>query len=365
MICMVYAYAAIWMSMRAEKQAFADIAPAEELSLAQSSAVVFVYHRIGEDRFQESNLPFEQFEEHVQAMTLEDYNVLPMADMLYAIKEGQTLPERSIVITFEGAYKPTLDAALPLLIAHKIPFTIFLSPERVDWQSDKYLSWAELKKLKKKHKKLISFGLIPGKYDHLAEDHMETYSHMVNYGLGRFREELDIKPAYITYPYGEFTADIQMRVKEYEFDAAFGQQSGVVYEGSDFYALPRFSMTSSFGGLDRFQLTAGSKALPVVLENPYQSLIQDLPEDADIRFSVKKNIPNLDKISCFASSIGKIEVARDGQNIALHIPKTWLADKLRVNCTLPYVTHDHNDATATETVREQWYWLGMLFHPMI
>ena len=55
-----------------------------------------------------------------------------------------------------------------------------------------------------------------------------------------FLENLGFVPDIFAYPYGEYNYEIKQITKEY-FKAAFGQQSGNIYNGIDIFELPRYS----------------------------------------------------------------------------------------------------------------------------
>ena len=102
--------------------------------------------------------------------------------------------------------------------------------------------------------------------------HSATHAHMPDLGAAanraeiersnaRFKAELGFVPALFAYPFGEASRALAALAAETgRYAAAFGQHSGVVHGGGDFFYLPRFAINEHYGALDRLRLAA--RALP-------------------------------------------------------------------------------------------------------
>jgi peptidoglycan/xylan/chitin deacetylase (PgdA/CDA1 family) len=317
----------------------------------KSAAVIFMYQRIGEDGVPQSNISVDQFKEHLNELKKDGYSVLPLAKIIDAAKNGEPLPPKTVGITFEGAYQATLANAAPLLEEAQMPFTVFFASDAVDNNNTGHMTWDQIKKLKEN--KLISFGILPASYEHLVNDTPGQGAALVNRAVSRYREMLGVAPDFFAYPYGEVSAALKKQIATYKFKAAFGQQSGVVYKGSDFTALPRFTMTDDYGDLDRFMLTAHALPLPVSDVVPEDTVIAQNPPV--IGFTVAAEIHNLAKLACFASGLeGKLPLTRiDSNRIEIRPPQSFTDRRTRINCTLP------NEAF-TPGEEPNWRWFGLL-----
>ncbi|MGM0422121.1 MAG: polysaccharide deacetylase family protein [Pseudomonadota bacterium] len=317
------------------------------------SAVVFVYHRIGQDDFVRSNLSLESFRQHIALINTEKYNVLPLAEITERLDNGAPLPENAIALTFNGAYTATLDNAISLLVENDLPFTLFFSSARIDHRSTQFMSWRDLRRLKKTG--LASFGIMPANYLHLAHQDNERIREEINTALSRTEKELEIRPSFFAYPYGEYSKSVQEIVAGYDFDAVFGQHGGAISKQSDRLALPRFSLTDGYASADRFELTARTLPLPLTDITPDDHYIAKgvAPQ---IGFTVDDtDIGDLDRLSCFASDIGRIDLIRlEGQRFEIRFETLPAEGRLRINCTLPY-----KDKQPGEDPR--WHWFGMMF----
>ncbi len=318
-------------------------------TLLENSTVIYAYHRIDEPEYPSTNINFEQFESHIRKILQDGYNVVSINQVYDAFKNGTKLPEKSVAITFEGGHRSILEDAIPLLLKHDLPFTIFFSVDQADWQSDSYLSWKDLNKLKRKGD--VTLGLHPATYRHLLETNEEELKKQINRAKSRYREEFEEEALYFSYPFGEYSKAIQKLVKDNHFIAAFGQQSGVASETSDLFGIPRFAMTESYGGIERFQLTANALPLRVKDISPDDPLLKNNPPA--IGFTLLEKHDNLNQLSCFATATGKTSLEIIGQRVEIRLNEPFTQGRGRINCTLP-AGFDHEGVM-------RWRWFGMLF----
>ncbi len=326
-------------------------ATAQTISADKNAAVIFAYHRIGEDQYPETNIRREQFEAHIKELVSGAYNVLPLPEVIAALRNGDTLPPRTVALTFDGGHKSILDNAVPLLKKNDLPFTLFISTDHIDRQSAQYMSWSGLKSLQRH--KLATIGLHPASYIRLYNKDDGEMARQLNKARTKFREKLEKEPDLFAYPFGEYSKAYRDLVKKQGFDAALGQQSGAAYGGSDIYALPRFTMTESHGGLDRFRLTVNALPLPVTEIQPKDPLLQT--KKPSIGFTVDKELTaQIKNISCFVSGQAKPELEIIGESrVELRLEKPFETERIRVNCTMPLPVDDNYEDPS-------WRWFGML-----
>lgn len=314
----------------------------------QYSAVILAYHQIGQDENPDTNLRIEQFDEHLEEIIHGNYKVLPLSQIMKSFRNGTPLPPRSLVITFEGAYRSAYDNAMLKLAAHNIPFTVIYAADRADKDSPQHINLDQLKNLKRY--KGVEFGVLPYSYVRFTSTSLEEIQRQINKARMAHREIFKEEANIFSYPFGELSNAYKNIIEEAGFAAAFGLQSGVAYKGSDLYALPRFSMTENFGSIERFRLVANALPLPVKDVEPndpyYSSPI------TNIGFSLPQKISE-GGINCFISGQEKPDLKRIGVRVEIHPAKPIDDGRTRVNCTLPVSTDQKNNAM-------QWRWFGML-----
>jgi peptidoglycan/xylan/chitin deacetylase (PgdA/CDA1 family) len=322
---------------------------AASITADTSSAVIFVYQRVGEESMPQSSILTEQFKEHISELKTEGYTVLPLKTIVRALKAGESLPQRAVAITLEGAHRSTLQNAVPALQQAGLPFTLFYASDMADNNQPSHMSWKELKALRKN--KLADLGILPASYAQMAQRSAEENAALINRAISRYRAEFSEEPAFFSYPYGEYSAELRKQVAGYNFEAAFAQQSGVAYAQADFMSLPRFIMTDSFGDLERFMLTANALPLPVSDVIPDSMIVSENPPA--IGFTVTPEIKDISKLSCFVSGIGKADIVKPGGNrVEIRIDRMLEERRTRVNCTMP-------DDTVIPGQPQSWRWFGM------
>lgn len=312
----------------------------------ETAAVVFAYQRIGEENAPVgSNLSFEIFQEHIKFLKREGYAVRPLGQIIEDLKNKNPLPEKTVALTFDGAYRKTMENVTPVLEASGFPFTVFVSSDMADEGKSSYYSWNDIKKLQKNG--LTEIGAMPSAYIHMASLTEEQNLLTINKAVSKFRENLDEIPTLFSYPHGEKNKNINQKIQEYGFKAFFGIHNGVLHAGSDFSFLPRFLMTEEYGDLERFTLTANALPLPVSDVLPEDMILQKNPPM--IGFTVAPDIENIQKkLSCFGAGIGKMPLLFLPENRVEIRPETPFTERrTRINCTLP-----HTD--------KRWRWFGMM-----
>ncbi len=318
----------------------------------RSSAVIFAYQRIGEDLFPANNLGIDQFKEQLQEMIEGEYKIAALPDIVTALQSGAPLPDKTVALTFNGAYQSALKNAIPLLIERNIPFTVFFSPDQADGKNPEYMSWADLKKLRKYNH--VTLGLHPSSYGHLTAEPVVEIRRQVNNALIRYRQEFKTDPSFFAYPFGEYTKEFRKIISESGFKAAFGQHSGVAYNGSDMFALPRFSMTENYGDEERFRMAALALPLPVTDIAPDDPHItQNNPPT--IGFTIDESLATkIPQMSCFISEQGQPDMQVVGKNrVELRVTQPFQGARVRLNCTMP-------GPMAKAGEEQRWRWFGLL-----
>lgn len=316
-------------------------------------SIILSYQKISEPLNQDANLSFNQFESHIEYLLKEEYNIIPLSWLVKSINAGKTIPDKSVVIVFEGGFQSPLEQALPLLNKHKLPYTIFIAPRTVDQNAPSTLDWPSIKKLSKLDH--VTIGLHPEYYTHIVHNEAQNISHAINTAIVRYREELGKNAQYFAYPYGEISHDFKLIIDNAGFEAALGQQSGPAWKGSDPLALPRFTITEKYGSIERLQMNLNT--LPIIVHGiePQDTKLETT--EPAIGFTIQNLSPEqIKNINCFGSSLGKLNKQIIGENrIEIRLPSPITEERFRLNCTLakPRTQSDEH---------QKWYWHGMLFN---
>jgi len=311
---------------------------------AESSAVFLMYHRFGEDRYPATNIKIDQFEAHLAALAAGGYTVLPVPEIVAALKAGRPLPPRTVGITIDDAYASVYRVAWPRLKAAGLPFTLFVSTDALDRGFKGMMTWDQVRELAKAG---VAIGNHSAAHSHMAFEPLEEAAADIARASARLEAVLGAAPRLFAYPYGEYGRALRDLVAKAGFDAAFGQQSGAASDETDPYALPRFPLNETYGAMKRFRLVTDTLPLPVRDITPSDPLLG--PNPPPFGFTVAPGVGNLDRLSCFASGQGRARVERLGaRRIEVRVAEPFPPGRTRINCTMP-------------APDGRWRWFGIQF----
>lgn len=317
---------------------------ADQEMVAQSgdatSAVVFMYHRFGEGEYPSTNITMEQFDQHVKELTSGPYTVMGVPQIISALADGNGLPDRTIGITIDDAYRSVYEKAWPVFREHNLPFTVFVSTEQLDSGYANYMTWDMVRELSKAG---VTIGGHSQNHAHLPDFDIDRIKAELTNSAARFKEELGYVPDIFAYPYGEASDAVIAAVKEAGYRAAFGQQSGAMHTKSDFMYLPRFALNEHYGAMDRFNLAANSLPLVVSDVTPADYTLTRNPPA--FGFTLAESAPSM---NCYPSE-GEPTMSRLGEErVEIRLDGPVSSGRWRINCT----------AMGPDS---RWRWFGMLY----
>jgi len=316
---------------------------------AADSAVILMYHRFGDDRYPSTNIRLDQFESHLAELKSGGYHVLPVPEIVAAIRDGSPLPDRTVGITIDDAYRSVFENGWPRLKAAGFPFTLFVSTDPVDLASagktSEYMTWDQVREL-------AAGGVIIGNHaashPHMADATAEQNRRDVERASARLEEVLGWKPALFAYPYGEAGLATTRLIAEMGFTVAFGQFSGAIGPNPEIFYLPRFALNETYGDIKRFRQVAGALALSVADVTPADPLVGAVNPPA-IGFTVRRPTQGLDHLTCYISP-EKSHLERLGESrFEVRVQKPFAKGRTRLNCTMP-------------AADGRWYWYGRQFY---
>jgi peptidoglycan/xylan/chitin deacetylase (PgdA/CDA1 family) len=310
------------------------------------SGVIIMYHRIGEEAvFPSTSVTKEQFDAHVSLLEKQKYTVWSLEKLSMALRSGRAIPDRTVAITFDDAYRSIYDIAWPRLKQAGMPFTIFVATKSVDARASGFMTWDHLREMTEGG---VTIGNHTRTHLHMAGASLEQNRKEILHARRRISEELSVNPSLFAYPYGEMSNEVRDLVIAEGFKAAFGQHSGVAHSSDDIYFLPRFAFNESFAKLARFRRAVNAMPLPVEDITPADPLIATNPPAYG--FSVGPDMGGLHQLACYHSQFGKVNLIRLGERrIEIRFDKPFRKGSSRLNCTLP-----GPDA--------RWRWFGRQFY---
>lgn len=330
----------------AKAQALAAEPLTPEMVAELTGAVIFMFHRFGENDVPSTNIRLEQFQAHLAELRDGGYSVLALPEIVAAMREGRTLPDRTVALTVDDAFLSAYTEAWPALRQAGFPLTIFVATDVLDAGGERYMNWDQLREMAAQG---VTIGAHSASHLHMIGAPADQITAEIEKSNARFQEELGFRPTLFAYPYGEMSLAVRQAVIDAGFIAAFGQHSGVAEAGLDPFYLPRFSLNEQYGALSRFVLAANALPLGAREIVPAEPALTVNPPP--FGFTVAPGVQGLDQINCFAShesTPARLERLGD-RRFEVRLDTPFPPGRGRFNCTV-------------RAENDRWRWFGMQFY---
>ena len=297
-----------------------------------------MYHHFGVDKYPSTSIRLEQFEQHIQFLEQQGFHILPLMTVLKALQEGESVPDKTVVITMDDAYKSVYTEAYPRLKQRGWPFTVFVSTDYIDKHYSNYMSWDQMREMVQHG---ASFGNHSRSHEHFVRRHTDENDaawrqrvrNDITYAQQRLKKELDNVIDVIAYPYGEYSLPLAQEIHTLGF-MGMGQHSGAIGPTSDFRFLPRYPMAESFGDPDEFKTKVMSLAMPLQQTPQVDPVITETRPI--LKLKLDKSVAPLKQLTCYASGQGRIEIQKlNDYEYSVQAKDDLPAGRSRYNCTAP------------------------------
>jgi len=305
-------------------------------------AVILMYHHVSTDTPPVTSVTPERFEQHIEYLLDHNFNVWPLSKVLTYMVSNRPLPPRTVVITFDDAYKSVYTEAFPILKSNKLPFTVFVTTGYISDDNFNFMSWDQLRDIK------LSGGELG--------NHSDSHAHLIrrNNNETRHQWHTRVRNEIITaqtkleeqtgnhlkavaYPYGEYSTELKVILRELGY-FGLGQHSGVMHRQSDLLAIPRYPIACGFDGLDDFSLKVSSLALPVTVVSPGNGVLNKDTKIPELNLHLHKGDYSKRDFACYASGQGKIKlqwINKERGLVSVKANKTIEPGRTKYNCTAP------------------------------
>lgn len=200
----------------------------------------FLYHEIytseqADKGFYTTEQSFRQQMEYLK----NNCNVIAAEDYLNLVCTNQTVPHRSVMITFDDGYLSNYTFAYPVLKELNLPALIFINTDQVG--TDNHLTWQQIKDM-------TSSGLVAvGSH---CKNHVDLTTLDGDALLAELKDSkeaidlnLDYNCRFISYPYGFANNTVVACAREAGYDAGFVVNHDDSIDDKIF-SIPRIALTS-------------------------------------------------------------------------------------------------------------------------
>lgn len=326
-------------------QGMCAVLGAVSLAAPIQAAVVLQYHHVSDSTPAATSVTPERFKKHLEYIEDNDFQVVPLEDLVAKLKAGDALPDKTVAMTFDDAYESVYDTAFPMLKEREWPFTVFVNTDPIDGNRNGFNSWDELREMADAGATIANHST---EHSHLQRrrsgESQEAWEQRIKAEVldaeERIKEKTGQEHKILAYPYGEYSNELKAMLDEWEF-VAFAQNSGPLASHSDLLALPRFPFGGPFGAPDDFATKVNTRPMPVQAIGRFDDTdLQQPLEDVIVKAGQKpvlvlelEDASLAQRVSCFASRQGAIETRVDGNKLITQANEPLTPGRVQYNCT--------------------------------
>ncbi|WP_019029282.1 polysaccharide deacetylase family protein [Colwellia piezophila] len=306
------------------------------------AAVILQYHHVSDSTPASTSISPKQFEVHLQYLKDKNFTVVPLSELIEAIKKQQPLPDKSVAITFDDAYIDVLTQAKPILDKFGFPYTIYVNPGIINRndnkQSSPYMSWIQLKTLADEGVIIANHGFEHDSMTRITngltqEAWLKKQTDLLLKAEAMIKDNTGQSWRYYAYPYGEYDMAVQAWAKENDF-VAFSQQSGAIDLSTDLTSVPRFPASQPYDKISGLRDKLNSLAFDIRLEGDQGETIFKYQEAKSITFAIETGDFYKSALNCYISGLGKQKITwNDDKSFSITFSKDLPVGRVRANCT--------------------------------
>ncbi|HZW59158.1 MAG TPA: polysaccharide deacetylase family protein [Woeseiaceae bacterium] len=312
---------------------------------ADDHAVIFIYHHVAEDTPSSTSITPARFAAQLDYLEANDYRVMPLDEVAGRLAAREPLPENTVAITFDDAYRSVYTTARPMLEIRNWPYTVFVSTAYIDEGYDGYMSWPQLREIAQQGAIIGNHGVRHASaLAHGANEPREAWLERVRIDAVSAQDRISAAtstvPTLYAWPYGEYNADVERVIADLGW-FAFGQQSGAAGFDSAMTAIPRYPQATGFDDMDSFILRARSEPLPIEITAAPERLLATGDPAPILTFRLDDRDYGIGGVNCFNSRGERLEMSRPGAATLRAQSATPLPrGRSKYTCTAPHRNKD-------------------------
>jgi peptidoglycan/xylan/chitin deacetylase (PgdA/CDA1 family) len=234
---------------------------------AADSCVVLQYHHVSGETPAATSISVRDFERQLELIARLDMRVMPLREVVSALRRGLPLPSRCLALSFDDAYVSVYRQAWPLLRRRGWPFTVFVPTGAIDLGLRPYMSWDQLRELAAGGASIENHShrhqhLIRQRRNETGDQWRQRVADDLTRAQQRITAEIGREPRLFAWPYGEYLPQLSPVLDALDL-SGFGQQSGALGPDMEQLALPRFPVSGIHADTDSLRVKLLSLPLPL------------------------------------------------------------------------------------------------------
>ncbi len=311
---------------------------------------ILIYHHIADDTPHSTSTREAQFYAQLDHFEQQGYQIVALDRALEALQAGESLPAKSLALTFDDGFASVCDRVYPELKRRNLPFTVFVTTDPIDNNYPGYCSWAQLKAMAENGVTIANHTTDHAYLVRQALDDPQWLSQAQNNitrAQQRIDDEIGYAPKLFAYPYGEYNLELKQWLNAQGY-IAFGQQSGSIGKHSDWQALPRFNASGHYAGITSLRHKISAHPLAV----DYAQLPDPLTRKRRPSMTLTldpSSVAHYPHLQCYLNGTA-IEVEwHSSHSLTVTPPDALSTGRHRVNCTAP-----HRQGSPYYWLSQQW-----------
>jgi peptidoglycan/xylan/chitin deacetylase (PgdA/CDA1 family) len=219
---------------------------------------ILMYHSIS-DEAERGVAPYyrvctspEVFRKHLAFLVNAGYRSVPLTAVVELLRQGQALPEKSVVITFDDGFRNFYAEAFPVLQQHGFSASVFLptafiASQRRSFKGRECLTWAEVRELQKWG---IHFGSHTVSHPRLIELSWQDIERELTVSKSELEQQLGESVTTFAHPYAfpqtdrGYVAGFKALLVRSGYTCCATTEIGRVKPGAEPYRLKRLPVNS-------------------------------------------------------------------------------------------------------------------------
>lgn len=216
--------------------------------MPKKRASILLYHDVGKSDLY-LTVPAKRFEEQMQYLYEKNYNVISLKILCKLLREGNDIPKKTIVLTFDDGYLSHKNVVLDILEKYNFHGTFFVATKFIgnsinnsEQKPQRVLGHEGIQKLEHSpYADVEPHSVTHREFDDLSEDECEkeicTSKKVID-------EMLEKDSSLFAYPRGVYSKIHAEMLRKLGFMGAVTVDGGVIKEGDNRYTLKRNTIHS-------------------------------------------------------------------------------------------------------------------------
>ncbi len=214
---------------------------------------ILLYHSIERSDQKKDKMglgaPPEIFRMHMQYLKENNFRIIDLPSLVKRINNNISIPDKSVVITFDDGYKSILTEALPIIKEFGFKAILFVNlyfverklPDHLFWHDWPTLNWGEINEL---YDAGVSIGSHAVTHNELAGLNDEELKKEIADSKELIERNINGKINTFSYPHGSFNEKVIEALKNNNYVCSCSSIEGTNDSQSNLFALKRTEITS-------------------------------------------------------------------------------------------------------------------------